>query len=157
MRVLQASQVTGSGERQQERRDPDQADTEVGEGVRADRALGAHHSHERLGEEEACEREDNADPRRQPHPLNALLRRPADVPRTEQPCDGARRSVREEYEERVRCDEQRAGNGETTELWGPEVADHGGIDEDVERLCDQSAERGQREAQDLAVVRVALH
>ena len=53
--------------------------------------------------------------------------------------------------------EHRRGERERGELRRAEVADDRGVDEQVERLGRQRAERGEREAQDLAVVGRAAH
>jgi len=66
-----------------------------------------------------------------------------------------RRAVGEEVEERERPGEQRGGDGEPGQLVRAEVADHRGVDEQVERLGRERAERRQHEAEDLAVVRGA--
>jgi hypothetical protein len=63
------------------------------------------------------------------------------------------RAVGEEVEEGERAGEQRRGDGQRGQRRRAEVPDDRRVDEDVERLRRQRAERGQREPQDLAVVR----
>lgn len=70
-------------------------------------------------------------------------------------CDCCRGAVGEHDEEREPRRQQRRRDGDPGELCGAEVADDRGVDEQVERLGHEVAECRQREAQDVAVMRVA--
>ena len=72
--------------------------------------------------------------------------------RPRRPRDLRRRAVLEEVEHREHR-QRGGGDAEGGELRPAEVADDGGVDEDVERLRCERAERGNRKAEDLAVVR----
>jgi len=73
----------------------------------------------------------------------------------QQPTDGGRRAVGQEDEDRVAEEQDAAGNRQSGQLIGAEVADDGGVAEDVERLGDQRAQGRDGQPQDLAVVRIA--
>ena len=63
-----------------------------------------------------------------------------------------RRPVGEEVEDREAADQDRAGQGQRRELDRAEMTDDRGVDEHLERLGRERAERGHREVEDLAVV-----
>ena len=63
-----------------------------------------------------------------------------------------RRRVREEVEEAVEAGEQRAGDAERGELRPAKVADDRRVDQDVERLGGERAERREGEPEDRGVV-----
>ena len=67
--------------------------------------------------------------------------------------DDRRRPVGEEVEDREGTGENGPGEAERRDLRSPQVADDRGVGEDVERLGCQRSERGERQPQDLAVVR----
>jgi hypothetical protein len=69
--------------------------------------------------------------------------------------DLRRGAVGEEVEEGERADDESAGDGERGQLLGAEVADHGGVGEQVERLRRERAEGGQGELENFPVVRGA--
>ena len=67
------------------------------------------------------------------------------LPRSACPRDLRRRAVLEEVEDRERPAEDREGDAERRELRAPEVPDDGGVDEEVERLRRERAQRRERE------------
>ena len=81
-----------------------------------------------------------------------LPRRPL-LPGARRPPDLGGRPVLEEVEDREERAEHDGGDPERGELRAAEVADDRRVDEDVERLGGERAERRHGEAEDLAVVR----
>ena len=71
--------------------------------------------------------------------------------------DPACRSVGEEVERQKCQGKNRRGEGETAERHGAEVADDGGIDEDVEGFCRERDDSRQRQPEDFPVVLVSTH
>jgi hypothetical protein len=68
------------------------------------------------------------------------------------PRDVRGRRVGQEVAQRDDGRQQRRGQRERRQLLGPEVPDDGGVDEQVQRLGRQRAQRREGEPQDLAVV-----
>ena len=117
--------------------------------------MTAEPGEERRGDDLAADEQRDADPERRPERLRREPRgfvAPACARRTR---DDGRRPVREEVEDRERAGEHRPGEAERGDLRPAEVADDRRVGEDVERLGRERAERGQREPDDLAVVRGA--
>jgi hypothetical protein len=83
--------------------------------------------------------------------VGRLLRLPGAV----QPRDLRRGAVGEEVEDRERGGQDGRGDGERGQLGRAEMADDRGVDEHVEGLGRERAERRDREQPDLAVVRGA--
>jgi hypothetical protein len=69
--------------------------------------------------------------------------------------DLRRRPVLEEVEDREEPAEDREGDAESGELGPSEMTDDRSVDEEIERLRSEGAQRGEREPHDLAVVRRA--
>ena len=149
--VLQAAQVAGAGEGQQRSGDAEEADAEVHEGVRLDRALGPEEADEGHGEHLAGDGEDDPEGHRQPHPLDGLVGGLAVVAGPDEAGHRRGGAVGEEDEDRVERGQHGVGDGQAGELRGAEVADDGGVGEDVERLGDERPEGGQGQADDLPV------
>jgi hypothetical protein len=72
-----------------------------------------------------------------------------------QPRDVGGGRVGEEVAQRDDRRQQRGGERQRSKLWRAEVADDRRVGEQVQRLGGKRAERGQRKAQDLAVMRRA--
>ncbi len=146
------AQVALAAEREKRRGEPDRGDTEVRDGVVGGVSLPAHERDERL-----CEHGDeprHRDPEREGEP---------DRLGAEPPCrlglsgsaragDLRGRPVLEEVEDREGAAEDGRGDPERGELRPSQVADDGRVDEQVERLGGERAQRGNRELEDLAVV-----
>ena len=74
------------------------------------------------------------------------------LPGAARPRDLRGRPVLEEVEDREGAAEDRERDAERSELRPAEVADDRGVDEEVERLRRECAQRREREPDDLAVV-----
>ena len=70
----------------------------------------------------------------------------------EQPSHGRRRAIRQEDEDRIAGEQHGRSRGDASELRCAEVADDGGVGEDVERFGGEREERRDRESEDLVVV-----
>jgi hypothetical protein len=77
------------------------------------------------------------------------------LPRPHGAGDLRRRPVLEEVEDREQPAEDGEGDAERRELRPAQMADDGSVDEDVERLGGERAERERREPDDLPIVRRA--
>jgi hypothetical protein len=115
-------------------------------------ARAAEERHERRRECCAGCRQRAADGERQPQRLRRKLARVGLAAGAVKPRDMRGRRVGEEV---AQCDDrrqQRRGQRERRQLLGSEVADDRGVDEQVQRLGRERAERREGETQDLAVV-----
>ena len=98
---------------------------------------------------------DDADPEREPQRLRREPSGLVPASGSRRSRDDRRRSVREEVEDRERAGKDGSGEAERGELRPAEVTDDRGVGEDVQRLRGERAERGEREPEDLPVVRRA--
>ena len=98
---------------------------------------------------------EQADARGQPQGLGGDPSGRGALARAVEARDLGGRPVGEEVEDRERAGEQRPGQGQRGELRRAQVPDDRRVHQDVQRLGRQRAQRGQRDAQDLAVVRGA--
>ncbi len=111
----------------------------------------AHRARDRSGQQQADQRQGDAERDREPQSGDALFGRGAAVARADAARDCGRRAVGEEVEDPEHRVEDRAGDAEPAERMSSEVADDGGVGEHVQRLGGERAERRDREPQDLAV------
>ena len=95
--------------------------------------------------------EHDAEPERQPEPVDAGRHRAAAVAGAHASRHRGRRRVGEEHHEPDDRLQDRAREPEPRERRRPEVADHRGVGEQEQRLGDQRPERGHGEPQDVAV------
>ena len=105
----------------------------------------------------ADDEQSDADRERHPERLCCKSRGALLLSGAARPRDDCRRPVRQEVEDRERAREDRAGEPQRRDLRAAEVTDDRGVDQDVQRLRRERAERGQRQPEDLAVVRRAAH
>jgi hypothetical protein len=118
-------------------------------------AGAAEQRHERRRRGRADRGEPAADRQREPQGLSRELTRVGLASRAVQSRDMRGRRVGEEVAQRDDGRQQRRGERERGELRRAEMADDRRVGEQVQRLGGERAERRQREAQDLAVVRRA--
>jgi len=105
------------------------------------------------GREQPAEREHGqADPGRQPQPVDALLDGRPPVPRAELPGHRGGGAVREEDRDAHQGGQRLAGHTEAPERHGADPPDDGRVAEQEERLGDQGAEGRHGQPQDLRVV-----
>ena len=150
--VGDATEEALAADREEGGRDPERRDPQVGDRVGRRRALGAEEIDDRAREQRDREREGAAEGEREPEALRAEPRRRQVLPCSGRPRDLRRRPVLEEVEHPEHREHGR-GEAERGELRAAEVADDGGVDEDVERLGRERPEGRDRKAEDLAVVR----
>ena len=114
--------------------------------------MAAEPAEERRGDDLAADEQRHADPERRPERLRSEPRRILLPAGSRRARDDGGRAVREEVEDRERAGEHRPREPQCGDLRPAEVADDGGVGEDVERLRGERAEGGQSEPEDLAVV-----
>ena len=153
--VLEPAEHAGRGEHDQHRGDAGGRDPEERLGERRDRRRGTEGVHDLWREQRGRAGRDDADQHGEPEPVDALGERGAQVAGTELAGDRCRGPVREEDAEVDDGREGGAGDAERGQRRRAEVTDDRGVGEQEQRLGDQCAERGEGEAQDLAVVRAA--
>ena len=151
--VLDAAQPPGAGHRGEERRQAEQADPQVDEAVRQDRAVGAEGAEQRLGEGQPEQADTHGEPERQPQRLDGLVGGGHLVASAAQPGDGRSRAVGQEDEDRVEREQHGGCHRQPAQLVGADVADDGGVGQHVERLGDERAEGRHRQPCDVPVVR----
>ena len=151
--IRDPAQVPLAAQRDERSGKADRRDAEVGHGLLRRLALAADERDE-LG----CERGDerghgHPEGEREPDRLRAEASRRLGLPRTTGTRHLRRRPVLEEVEDHERAAEDHGGDPERSQLHPPEMPDDRGVDEQVERLRSERAERGNREPKDLPVVR----
>ena len=153
--VRDAAQVALARQSDQRERQAARADAQIEDRQAAGPVAAAEGMYRGLRERQREQEQHDADARGQPEglgrqpPGHHLLARPVVASHLR---GGA---VGQEVEEREAAGEQRGGQRQRGQLRGAEVADDRGVGQDVERLGGKCAERGERERQDLAVVRGA--
>ncbi len=147
------SQVALAAEREERGRQPDGGDPEVRDGVLRRVALASHQRDERLREHRDERGDADAEADGEPHRLRAEPPRRLLLARSARARHLRGRPVLEEVEDREDAAEDRRGDAERGELRAAEVPDDRGVDEEVQRLRGERAERRHREPEDLAVVR----
>ena len=150
--VRRAAQVALAGERDQREREAQRADPQERGRVRADLAAAAEQRDRRRRQPDRQRDDDRAD--RQGHPQRLGGHRPGALRLTRpvQPRHLRRHPVGQEVAQRRQRAEQRTGQRERRELRRAEVPDDRRVDQDVERLRGERAERGDGQPEDLAVV-----
>ena len=141
-----------AGRREHEERRAERGDPQVARRLLEDLALPAHQHRDRAGERDRGEQQHDADDEAEPQRLRAEPRRLLLLPGAVQARDARRGAVGEEVEDRERGGQRGRRDRERRELERAEMADDRGVDEQVERLGGQRAERGHGEPEDLAVV-----
>ncbi len=136
-------------ERRAERRDPHPQQRLRGRG----RAAAGHRVDRRPGDELERDREHHPEAEGEPGGLDADVERLVDAARAVQARGARGRPVLEERAEPEHLREQEPREGQAGQRHGAQVADDGRVAQDVERLGDQGAERGDREREHLAVGR----
>jgi hypothetical protein len=135
-----------------EQRPAERGDPQVRDRAVADLAGAAHQAGgDRRGRLDR-EQQHEPDPEREPQRLRAERRGVLVATGPVQARDLRGRAVGEEVEDRERRRHHRRGDRQRRELGRAEVADDRGVDEHVERLGRERAQRGQGEREDLAVV-----
>ena len=155
--VVDPAQVALAGQRDERRDEAERADAQVAGGELGGLALAAEQRDERVGQHEAGERERDPDRGGQPQRLRGQLAGAGGVARAVQARDLGRRPVREKEAQRDERREHRGGDRERRELDRPEVPDDRRVDEQVQRLGRERAERGDRKTADLAIVGRSQH
>ena len=107
--------------------------------------MRAEDAQERPRERLADDEHRDPEPDRHPQRLRGEPGRALVLPGAARPRDDGGRPVREEVEGRERAGEHDAGQAERGDLGPAEVADDRGVDEHVQRLRRERAERRQRE------------
>ena len=150
--VGDAAKEALAADREERGRNAERHDPQVGDGVVRRRPLGPEEVDDRLCEQRDGDREGAAEGEREPEALRPEPRRGQVLARSGRSRHLGRRPVLEEVEHREHGEHGRR-EAERRELGAAEMADDGGVDEDVERLSGERPESRDREAQDLAVVR----
>jgi hypothetical protein len=101
-----------------------------------------------LGSELCANGHGQTDPKRDPGRLDALLDRLPSVAGTELARSAARRTVGQHVAEPCRDRQHAAAQGEGGKLSATEMADHGRVDQYVQRLGCEHHQRGQRQSRD---------
>ena len=143
--VRDAAQVALRAEREERGREADRRDAEVLDGEVGRRPVGAHDLDELRSQGGDEPRDRDAEREREPDGLRAEPPRRLLLPRSACPRDLRRRAVLEEVEDRERPAEDRERDTERRELRTPEVPHDRGVDEEIERLRRERAQRRQRE------------
>ena len=144
-KVCNAPQVPLRAECEERSREADRRDAEILDGIVRRLSLAAHEVDELRSENGDEPRDRNAECKREPHRLRAEPPRRLLLPRSACAGDLCGRAVLQEVEDRERPAEDRERDAERRELGAPEVADDRRVDEEVERLRRECAQRRQRE------------
>ncbi len=115
---------------------------------------GAERPHQRPGERDAEDGDDDPDQHRQPDPVDALCQGALLVAGADVPRDAGRGAVRQEDAQPHRGLQHHRRDALPGQLRRPEVAHDRGVREQEQRLGHQRQERRHREPQDLPVVSV---
>ncbi len=153
--VLHAAQVARTGEREQERGRPEDADAQVVDREGRHAGARAHHVDDERRRHEAEHGQCQSQAQREPAAVDSALGRVLAAARPELAGHPRGRAVGEEVEHAERRRQHRAGDGQTGERAGAEVPDDRGVGEEVQRLGRQGTQRRDGEAGDLPVVRTA--
>ena len=148
--------LAGAGEHEERR--AERGDPQVGRRAVGDLALAAHQRRERRASATASDEQRDADASAEPQRLRAEPRRLARLARAVQPRHLRGRAVGEEVEDGEGGAQHARRDRQRRELRRAEVADDRRVDEHVQRLGGERAERRDGEPEDLAVVgRAAQH
>ena len=150
--VLQSSQRSRRREDDEHGREAEQADAQVGHGVRKG-ALGGPQQVDEPGSEgdaQGGQREPDAQP--EPDPVDTLGVRASQVTGSRETGHRRGGAVGEEDAEEDGVEQYRRRDAEPGELLGAQVSDDRAVGEQEERFGEERAERRQGEAQDLPVV-----
>ena len=150
--VGDAAEVALRPECEERGREPDRGDAQVRDGEVRRLALSAHERDELRRERGHQRRDRDAEGEREPDRLRAEPARGLRLSRSAGARDLRGRPVLQEVEDREDAAEDGERDAERRELRPAEVADDRGVDEEVERLRRERAQRRKREAEDLAVV-----
>ena len=156
--VGDAAHVARRAEREKRGGKADRGDPQVRDGVLGSLALAAHQRDERLRQRSQKHRDRDPEREREPHRLRAEPPCGLLLARASRTRHLRGRPVLQEVEDREEPAEDRERDPERCELRAPEMADDRGVDEEVERLRRERAERRDRQPDDLPVVpRPELH
>jgi len=139
--VRDASQVALPGERDEGCRQSERADSEVEERELSRMPVAAEAAEERRRERLTHRDQHHTDRERDPERLCGKPRRPLVPACTARAGDDGRRPVGQEVEDRERACEHRPGEPERGQLRPTEMADDRRVDEHVQRLGGERAER----------------
>ena len=155
LQVGDPAQVPLPAEREERERKPERRDPHVRDGVVGRVAVAAHQLDDLRRERDHTGGDREAEAERQPERLRTEAVRDRRLPRSRGAPDLRRRPVLEEVEDAEETAEDDGRDPERRQLGPAEVADDRRVDEEIERLGGQRAERRHREPQDLAVVLAA--
>ena len=150
--VLQSSQGSRRGEHDEHRGEAEQADAQVGHGVRMSAFRGPQQVDEPGGEGDTQCGQGDPDAQPQPDAVHTLGVRASQVTGS---CEAGHRrgcAMREEDAEEHRIEQHSRRDAEPGQLSGAEVTDDRAVGEQEERLGEEGAERRQSQTQDLRVV-----
>ena len=148
-------QVPLPAEREERERKPERRDPHVRDGVVGRVAVAAHQLDDLRRERDHTRGDREAEAERQPERLRTEAVGNRRLPRSRGAPDLRRRPVLEEVEDAEEAAEDDGRDPERRELGPAEVTDDRRVDEEIEGLGGQCAERRHRELQDLAVVLAA--
>ena len=143
--VGDAAEVALRSEREERGGEADGRDAEVRDGVVGRLPVAAHERDELRRERRQQRGDGDAERDREPYRLRAEPPRRLLLPRPARARDLRGRPVLEEVEDRERPAEDGERDAERRELVSPEMADDRGVDEQVERLGGERAQRRKRE------------
>ena len=146
--VLEAAEIADPGEGQQHCREAEERDPEIDLRIDGGFALSAHQLDQWVPAEVADAGDDNTDNEGKPQALHRLVSGLPVLAGAQQTGDRRGGAVGEEDENGEGDQQERRRQRKSGELRGAEVPDHGGVGEDVQRLGDQRAERGQGQGED---------
>ena len=155
--VAHAAQPALAGEREQRTRDADDRDPQVARGEPGDLAVPAQRAQRRVRHGGQHRGHRHAEPQREPDRLRPERRRGAVLAGPVQPRHPGGRPVGQEDAEPDDGAQRRRGERERGELRRAQVADDRGVDQEVERLGRERAQRGHGQGQDLAVAARGTH
>jgi hypothetical protein len=153
--VLQAAEQAGRGEDQQHRRHPEHREPQVIRRRAGHLGFGAERGHQRRRGEPAGHGKHQAETERQPEPVDAHRHCLPAVAGAEPARHGRGGAVGEEHHQPDDGLQHRAGQAETGQGNGAEVADHGRIGQQEQRLGHERPEGRHGQPEDLPVDRLA--
>ena len=148
--VLHAAHPPVAGQRHQHQRCPAQRQPQPGLRGGRHRSPVAERPRHRPGHELPDPEDEQPDRERQPGGLHPLADRGGAVPRTVQPGRARRGAVGEEVELARDLGEHDGRHGQPGERDGPQPADDGRVDQQVQRFRGQHRQRGPGQPRDLA-------
>ncbi len=149
--VLHPAEQPGRGDRDEHARQTPGRDPQVVRGGGRDGGLGAEQRQHRCREQPGGHAEGDADPEREPQPVEARPHRARGVAGAEPARDRRRRRVGEEDHQPDRRLQGGGREAERGQRVGAEVPDHRRVGREEDRLGDERPQRRQGEPRDLPV------